>query len=90
VHDPQHGNVAAQQANRDRRAAFTLEEFARAVLRIDEPAPAGERPGAEAGFFAEEIAGNERLQAFAQPLFDLYVDRCLAAAWAGARRDGGS
>jgi len=79
VHDREHGDAVAQECNRDRRAAPPLNELARAVLRIDEPAPSGKRPGGQAGFFAEEITRNESLQAFAQLLFDLDIDGCLAA-----------
>jgi hypothetical protein len=79
VHDAKHGQVVPQQPDRDRRAAPPLDEFARSILRIDEPPPAGERPGAEAGLLAEEIAWNDRLQAAAQAFFDFGVDRRLAA-----------
>jgi len=84
VHHREHGNAVAQQPDRDRRAAPPLDELARAVLRIDEPARSGKRPGGQAGFFAEKITRNERLQAFAQLLFDLDVDGRLAARSARA------
>jgi hypothetical protein len=84
VHDREHWNAVAQERNRDRRAAPPLDELARAVLRIDQPARSGKRPGGQAGFFAEKITRNERLQAFAQLLFDLDVDGRLAARSARA------
>jgi hypothetical protein len=58
VHDREHWNALAQERNRDRRAAPPLDELARAVLRIDEPARSGKRPGGQAGFFAEKSQGT--------------------------------
>jgi hypothetical protein len=86
MHHAQHRNAAAQQRDRDRRAATSLQELARPILRIDEPAVAGERAWCESGLLAEKVARNELLQVFAQPLLDLSVDRRLAARAARTAR----
>jgi hypothetical protein len=79
VHDAEHRGALAQQCDRDRRPALALQEFARAVLRVDQPTVTCKRACGKTSFLAEKIAGYERLQPFAQPLFDLRVDRRLAA-----------
>jgi hypothetical protein len=79
MHHPEHRDARAQQANRNRRPAAPLQEFARAVLRIDEPAIPGERAGGKPGLLPEKVARNDRLQSLSQAILDFNVDRCLAA-----------
>jgi hypothetical protein len=86
MHHSQHRYALVQQRDRDRRTTASLQEFARAVLRIDEPAVAGERAGCKSGLLAEKVARNELLQVFAQALLDLDVDRRLAARSARTAR----
>jgi len=78
MHHPEHRHARAQQGDRNRRPAAPFQEFARAILRVDEPAVAGERAGRKPGFLAEKVARNEGLQPFAQTLLDFNVDGCLA------------
>ena len=84
VHHAEHRHALAQQRDRDRRAAPPGEELERAVVRIDEPGPAGPGTGSAPRLFTDEIAIDEATQRFPQAFLDLLVDRAVAALAARA------
>ena len=86
VHHAEHRLSFAQERDRDRRAAPARGVLESAVVRIDQPHPAGARAGRDGAFLAAELRGNQRLQRDLQPLLDLAVERAAAAAAARAPR----
>ena len=74
-HHAQNRRTLAQQPDRDRAAAPSFQERARAVMRIDDPAIAVRLGGQNTLFLADELGRQQRRQTLAQKQFDLGVDR---------------
>ena len=86
VHHAHHGAALAEEGNRDRRATPAGGVFEGAVVRIDQPDPAGARAGRDGAFLAAELRRDQRLQQRLQPLLDFTVERAAAAAAARSLR----
>src|SRR4029077_5232186 len=80
------GLAFAEERDRDRRATAARRVFEGAIVRIDQPYPAGARAGRDGAFLAAELRRDQRLQRSLEALLDLAIERTAAAASARPAR----
>ncbi len=86
MHHAEHRLALLEQGDRNRRAAPPGGVLEGAVVRIDQPHPAGTRAGRDGALLAAELRRDQPLECRLQPLLDLAIERAAAAPAARALR----